>query len=365
MRNMETQISGNESAISKIVRRQWNPDSKERVSYVCNPSPYYTPTEKHFKSTRLEDVDAKWQESLEKLESLQAKAKQINLSVRKRTKLHYGIRKMLSHLDNGNIFMNPLLIKAIGHRRGIHTHRKMAIEALLRGLIVCHDVLSGLVKQGCITTLSDQCGLTTYGKKRDDEYAVENPAPDDVRGLKKSVSRASRALRQLEEWGLIEITRPVDKVTGKYLPAIVKVTEKLYRVLGVSEQYIKDMLKNKLEWAKMSEKSGIPADLTLDELEQYQKSQHQRLIEERSRYATLKRQKRMLANMTHAEIKEKAAYDVRNHTSAEALAKMSDDRYMHFVNQRCKFLYRMKKNPAIEDTFFSEMLGNYATGSLH
>lgn len=346
--------------------RIYNPQSAIRDSYIAVAMPQFTPPKKAYEAMDLEAVNTSLKQVKADIDALSNDAKQLQVNVNQRKKLHATITKLYRKLCKIDIFTHELIIKRIGQRRRVNIHRRNVISELFKAFVLYHDLLTGVLPKSCLTTLSDQLKVTTYGRKRYGEYAGKILPAQDKTGKRKSISRVSRAIRMLEEWDIIEVHRSTDKVTGKELPAIIVLKDIFYTLLLESASDVEAMRLNKLreDYYKACQKSnkllsGEPLLTPTEQLEaltELRAEKIQKIKREREVYAMLKRQRKGLDKMSKAEIQDKAAYDVVNHINPDILESMSDERYQSIVKERVRSLYKLRSNPLLQDTFFSEHL---------
>lgn len=130
----------------------------------------------------------------------------------------------------------------VKRKRRFNIHRGKAIQAGVLCMIHHFNAISGIVEASC-EQMSDMCGLSTYSKAGN-----------------KSISRFTRMIASLEEYGLLECENIWDRVLGMYIPKIIMPTKLFFRMIGLSlEEFEKG--RNQLIGFR---KRG----LTLDEQEQ-------------------------------------------------------------------------------------------------
>lgn len=190
-------------------------------------------------------------------------------------KSHFLIKRITKRVSEND--WNPLLsdyfMKAFGGKRALYAQRKAVFMAVGLPMIKMADVLTGILPYSCITSLSDQCGITTYGNAYYDENGTrifdekgENPkeAPDGCK-KKKSVSRMWRLAHTCKDMGLLDIIPMQDEVTGAELPAIIRLKDPFYYMYGETPETLENTRKQRIGLMKKEKKLYAPADETLAE----------------------------------------------------------------------------------------------------
>ncbi|WP_406733457.1 plasmid replication initiator RepA [Vibrio scophthalmi] len=103
-------------------------------------------------------------------------------------------------------------------KRGFNLHLKKAIHAGMQALAHHANLLTGVVHASC-TDMSDMCGLSTTGDSG-----------------KKSISRFTRMIDQLERYNLIKTDRIWDRAQGMWIPKLIQVQPLFWSVCGISEK---------------------------------------------------------------------------------------------------------------------------------
>jgi incFII family plasmid replication initiator RepA len=112
--------------------------------------------------------------------------------------------------------------------RRIYKSRRRALNAMLRAILYHINVISKQVPISA-TMLTEYCGLTTIS-------AAGN----------KSVTRGTRALSMLRDLGFITYRQCWDRVSRRYFPSAIAVTERLIDLVGICPERWKTELNNKL-----------------------------------------------------------------------------------------------------------------------
>lgn len=321
--------------------------------YVNNPNPIFKAPRAYREQVEVEERESDellLDKSKATIDKLTGEIRYAEIVGNNRKKQHYFIRLILKRIDQAGIFQNDYMVKSIGLRRGINLHRRNVIIELFRAFGTYHCMFTGVLGKSCITTLSDQIGATTYGSKRYGKYAEKKLPVDSTLGKKKSISRVSRALADLDRWGLIERHYDTDEVTGKNLPAIIRVTDLFYEVLLFDEGEVNKARFNKLRNLVVKQ-NIVPIDFTEQQRKEMINQKLKELRIERKSYATLKRRRKYYANMTRAEIHGKAQHDVMRRLGQDRLEAMSIENFRNIVKQREKEIYSLINDPTRPDSY--------------
>jgi len=344
--------------------------SQSAKSTLFNPEPFLIPPPRMFEKMDVDTLDDKCVESKARIDEIRTELGQANEAVQKQKKAHWFIKALLTNVGKVNIFQSDIIVKRMGKRRAINIHRKKVINECLRAIALYHDVATGLCEKSSISAISDQIGVSTFGKKRYGKYCEMDLDINDLSGKKKSISRVSRAMKFLREMGLIEIHYFTDEVTGKNLPSIIQVTPRFYEVflvdLELREKAICDkarqqVMHNARKANKHNQIPVIPTDP--DNLKEFISKRVETLRVERQRFATLQRKRKYLKNMTKGEIHCLAQNDVKAQYSKESFESMADNTFVYLVRQRERELHLLRQNFEVDDDNFKP--NYFHTGSLN
>lgn len=339
---------------------------------VFNPKPLFVPPPKMFESVELESLDTKCSEAKELIEKYQRSLEQCNEVQRSRKKMHWFASKIIKNADAINIFYSDIVVKRMGKRRAVNCMRKAVVKELTRAIAITHDFYTGLCPKSCITLLSDQIGVTTYGRKRYGKYDEMELLDTDLRGKKKSISRVSHALQLLYELGLIIKHYDRDPITGKDLPVIIEVTDDFYKVLLIDLEErdkarfdkARQVIKKNAEIRKRKGGVELPELPTEPEnLQEYINQQIVNIQEERRKFAQLQRKRKYLKNMTNTDIHLLAQSEVKSNVTAIELDRMSETAFTYLVSQRQRELIALRGNFTLEDDGFKSSY--YQVEHLH
>lgn len=125
-------------------------------------------------------------------------------------------------------------------QRRIYEARRKAINAAITGILYFVNIVSREVHASA-EQLADLCGLSTVS-------AAGN----------KSITRLTRALVMMKGLGLVQYKRRFDRLTRKYFPAEIVVTETFIELVGISPEAWQKAVDQKLNYfnAKNSKKLG-------------------------------------------------------------------------------------------------------------
>lgn len=112
--------------------------------------------------------------------------------------------------------------------RRIYKSRRKALNAMLRAILYHVNVISKQVPISA-SRLTEYCGLTTTS----------------IAG-NKSVTRGTRALTMLRDLGFITYRQCWDRVSRRYFPSAITITERLIDLVGICPEKWKTEFNNKL-----------------------------------------------------------------------------------------------------------------------
>lgn len=255
-----------------------------------------------------------------------------------------------------NPMLSDIFHHALGNRNSVRTERRLMFDALVPAMIKMADSLTGILPRSCVTTLSDQCGVTTYGlalydrkgnRLKDEDGKVRNYTLSDEEIIKKkAVCRVSRFLDWLEFLGLVIKHRLTDKVTGAELPMIIELTDEFYMMCGEPADKLLAARAKIIGWRKRTKKLMVdPKKTTLQVVAQ----ERVRLLEEIAGQRQEYRQKRRLANrikgMTGIELRNFARIRVNRKFSDATRSLWNTFQYAHKVDQEINSLLGGAKPP--------------------
>ena len=322
-----------------------------------NEKPQFSLPDSYLSRLRVEDLDedlAKQKASLQKLEQ------EVDQAVGQKQaakKVHWFVTSLYKRACGRDLFLCDYIVKRLGHRRRVNVHRRNVIEQVFRALCLYHNLLTGLLDKSCLTLLSDQMDITTYGQKRYGDFnaAHLNSLPPEQRqilqaqidkdantGKKKSISRISRALSMLQDWGLVLVHHKTDAVTGKYLGAVIQVTEAFYDLLDVDEE---TKLKARMDRVRrMIERYELPEDFDLEQLQDYTQDRIEELQRQRADFALGQRMQKRLKRLSKVEMRQAAQRSVVAEYTPHELECMGDYRFSQLVRERTAELWQQRNN---------------------
>jgi hypothetical protein len=238
-----------------------------------------------------------------------------------------AIKKWHGRAKKFDICMSDVIVKQRGSQERINYFRRVVLNETIPAILSLHDLLTGYLPASCITTLSDQLSISTMGQ------ALYKDGKKVKAGgkKKKSISRMSRALSMMKDYGLIEIEHITDAATGTYLPSLIKVTPRFYSALGISEKELENAKRQRIGFLNLNKKYGNDNALCFDSLEELGKCKQRELRDERQAFRKALRLKRSVAAMSGTELHDKARRIVMSmHCDAE-IQDMSDSEFIRLV----------------------------------
>lgn len=193
----------------------------------------------------------------------------------KSDKSHFLIKRITKRVveNKWDPLVSDYFMKAFGGKKALYAQRKEVFRAAALPMIKMADVLTGILPYSCITSLSDQCGISTYGNAYYDENGAriydangENPkeAPEGCK-KKKSVTRMWRFAHTCKDMGIIDIVPMQDDVTGAELPALIILKDPFYYMHGETPETLESARKQRIGLMKKEKKLYAPEDETLAE----------------------------------------------------------------------------------------------------
>jgi hypothetical protein len=255
----------------------------------------------------------------------------------------------------------------LGDRRKVSQPRVLALRAILLPLLKMADTLTGVLPYSNVTTLSDQCDLTTFGQafydkfgeKLLDEYGKPRflLQEGEQASKKKSVSRLSRLLNWLEDCGYIKRHYLQDETTGANLPLIVQLTDKYYHLCGENATLLYNTRSRSIRYRVL--KKQLPLELvgkTVGEVvEAMREIKIKEISEQRQEYRAKRREGNKIAAMDALELRMYAGKIVKRTYGDELTSLWNEDQFSHKIDQQIDRLFKKtsQQHSDIEPVFDS------------
>lgn len=250
------------------------------------------------------------------------------------------IKKWYLRAQKFDVCMSDVIVKQRGHQQRINVQRRLVLNQLTQAMLALHDLLTGYLPASCITTLSDQLNITTTG-----QALYKNGKKVKSGGSKKkSISRCSRALDMLEHYGLVEIERITDPATGTYLPSLIKLTQRFYDALGITEKELENAKRQRIGFLNLNKKYG-GNELAFDSLTDVTRERARQLREERKAFRQRLRLKRKVSAMSNKELHQKAQRIVISAYCQEELNDMPPVQFKRLVEHEKHQLLHLAYSP--------------------
>jgi len=208
----------------------------------------------------------------------------------------------------------------------MNEHRARAINALMVGIADRLNIISGKV-EASIEQFSDWCGLSTGNN------------------IKKSISRASRALITLEELDALSCERIWDSTSHSYIPKIIWVKELFFVLIGYELGKYRAIQNQQLAWINQGLTKKGEAPISLSEARRRARKQHiKRAFEYRLRRRAFKQQQKQalkIMKMTPEQARHKILNDLIKLYSSKELQKMGYKELRRQVDQRYYILRKL------------------------
>ncbi|WP_416306199.1 plasmid replication initiator RepA [Neptunicella sp. SCSIO 80796] len=252
-----------------------------------------------------------------------------------------AIKKWYGRAKKFDITMSDVIVKQRGHQERINFYRRVVLNQLMPAMLSLHDLLTGYLPASCITTLSDQLNITTTGQA---EY--KNGKKVEKGGKKKkSISRMSRAIAMMQAYGLIEIEHITDPTTGTYLPSLIKLTDRFYAALGITDKELENAKRQRIGYLNLNKKYGNDNALTFESLPELARRKQRELRKERQEFRRDLRIKRRVSAMSNAELHQTAQKIVNAAHCQEELNDMSDAHYSRLVEHEKRSILNRAYSP--------------------
>jgi len=323
-----------------------------RGQHATNPYPQFVPPPAFNKKIDAKDLDKELDKCRHDINKARLDLLKAQKSEKTQKKAHFHIKRLVARVNSINLFRSDVMMKVLAERgRKVYVPRERIITELFKLMATYHDMFSGLLPRSTITNMSDQIGATTYGKK---VYFEVAEGVDPKLAKKKAISRTSRGVADMEDWGLIEVTNERDPVTGKYIGAVIRVTQRFFDVLSVSAEDV-----DKARWEKIRQlqrDNKLPDDIDMEEsLQSYIKRKTEKMVAARRLFAQRKRQRRYLKSLNAVEMRERAARDVAAKYGPETVKAMSQQRFSDLLAERQRQLYKLRNDPLMDDPYFDDV----------
>lgn len=252
-----------------------------------------------------------------------------------------AIKKWYGRAKKFDICMSDIIVKQRGNQERINFFRRVVLNETMPAMLAMHDLLTGYLPASCITTLSDQLNITTMGQA----HYKDGKKVKEGGKAKKSISRMSRALKMMIDYGLIEIEHITDPITGTYLPSLIKVTDLFYAALGISEKEVENAKRQRLGFLSLNKKYGNTTPATYEDLPELARKKQQELRTERQAFRKRLRLKRQVSSLTNQELHQKSQrIVVSSHCQAE-LDDMSPKEFARLVESEKRALLNHAFSP--------------------
>lgn len=246
---------------------------------------------------------------------------------------------------------SDLFSLTLGDRRNAPKSRVLALRALLLPLLKMADTLTGVLPYSNVTTLSDQCDLTTFGQALYDRFGDKlvdeegNPRflleKGEQASKKKSVSRLSRLLNWLEGCGYIQRHYLQDEATGANLPLIIHLTDKYYHLCGENPMLLHNARGRSIR--DRAFKKLLPTELkdkpVGEVVEAMRAIKIKEISDQRQEYRAKRREGNKIAGMDALELRNYAGKLVKRAYGDDLAKTWSPAQYSHKIDQQIDRLF--------------------------
>ena len=194
---------------------------------------------------------------------------------------HHGqrpafIRKLVNYASTRNVCfwegframwpVDPVTLKPIHRKRRFNLHRARAIQAVVLGIAHHMNIVTGIVKGASIELLAHQCGLATKSKAGNE-----------------SITRASRAVITLEQFGVLKCEKVWDNTAGTWIPKLIEITPLFLDMCGIEREEYEKAQRQQLGFEKRGLSLAEQEELTISEARRRAKLAHRQVAFERRR----------------------------------------------------------------------------------
>lgn len=233
----------------------------------------------------------------------------------------------------------------------IYAERKALGRVCMKAMVMMADNITGILPYSCISTLSDQCGVSTYGQAlyidglRVDNDPYAELRPDEMKRAKrkKSISRLSRFFKMLKSMGLIEIEYINDLVTKEQLPSIIRLTDSFYYTMGETKEKLQTARQQTIGWRKKNKEIEFDLHDYVDIVEAEKERQLIIVRQRREEYRRIKRIRTRMDKMDKIGRYEYAQRLVNAKYSFPERADMSVNDYENAVREELRAVYSFTK----------------------
>lgn len=162
--------------------------------------------------------------------------------------------------------IDPATLKPIHRQRHFNLHRARAIQAVVIGIAHHLNIVTGIVKGASIELLAHQCGLATKSKAGNE-----------------SITRASRAIITLEQFGVLRCEKVWDKTAGTWIPKLIEITPLFLDMCGINREEYERAQQQQLGFEKRGLSLAEQEELTISEARRRAKLLHRQAAFERRR----------------------------------------------------------------------------------
>lgn len=219
-------------------------------------------------------------------------------------------------------------------KRRFNKHRANAMQAGVLCLIHHLNIVTGLVEASC-TDMADMCGLSTYSKAGN-----------------LSISRFTRMIDDLEEFGLIKPEKVWDRVLGTWIPKMIWVTDVFFLMIGIKPEEYKAAQNQQLGYLKRGLTLDEQEQLTITEAKRRRKRQFiEKAFEARRKKHANKRLEKQAKDFFKKGLDEQRS-EIANNLAAQlgsdGLKNLSMQDFKNLVDKRLGQLRRITEPPPQE-----------------
>ncbi|MNE09364.1 IncFII RepA protein family protein [compost metagenome] len=229
--------------------------------------------------------------------------------------------------------ISPQTLKPIRRQRHFNLHRGRAIQAVTEAIAHHLNTVTGIAHIS-IEMLAHQCGLATKSDAGNE-----------------SITRASRAVLALEEYGILKCEKVWDRTAGTWIPKLIEITPFFIQMCGLTESEYEAAQRQQLGFLKRGLSLNEQEQLTITEARRRAKENHRRIAFERRRkqnkdHAARRLAKKILA-MELSDQRHEVTKKVTKSCTEEELIQMGPKGLKARIDKELGLLRRIADSPPI------------------
>lgn len=229
--------------------------------------------------------------------------------------------------------LNPRTLERINRQRHFNKHRARAIQAVAECAAHHLNIVTGIV-QVSVEKMSQLCGLTTKSKAGN-----------------ISITRCSRAVLALEEYGVFRCEKIWDRVLGMWIPKRIEVTDFFIDMCGVKREEWEAAQNQQLGYQKRGLAIHEQEQLTLSEAKRRGREQHRKVaFERRRKQHEISKARRLAIKLKSEDLQQQKSTIlnkiIKSRTTDE-LVELGPDGLDKLINKELNYLLKIAEDPPL------------------